>query len=536
MKKYTIEKMCTDGTWLDVKLTKYKIKKPIVLFLSGNGTIEREQAHRSADFVKNLIGLNDEADVICVSYSHDENAKIGTLFKEDIDEILPIFYPLFLKNGKRLPFEQAKKNFRLVNVETYCHGADVLSRINNQLLSCFVEHGYTMSEGLELLQQIFNLSYAPCINDPRNKHFSVKSLDDDKYGKFYANEIKDLDLSKIYPNYLKRNRLSEKYLFDISRKITESDVSFLGCGFMRKSGTGINLYVQELSPLGANDHYLSNVRRQANYQMDNKHQSTLHGDITSQCMSHTLAFAIINSIQNCEGAEFIPLDMDKIYALCHELLVSGNNSEEEKEKYRNFVEKHAVYSINEVMQENGVSESDILTGKSSLFALQMKLKKAIDYSDTIFEKMIKLEAFAMPGYQFPNQPKPSRTYPITEQFGIIWDNGDVSFCTDLTQALYTTLHRIVFKNCSIKNAVLFELKNDGEAGSIKLFDNFGSKDNSFMGTFTEVIKDWKDNYKRDKLTFKLNQSQKYALESIKNKFGIDVDLTDTSTNEFTSAI
>ena len=111
-----------DTSWEQLDLGKFQLKKPIVICLSGNATINEESANGFCKMAERLLGLKlntdssediyEYVDLIGVSYAPYKKSGTGCLTDEEIDNMVDsIMLPLCVDNkGKALSIDQVCKN------------------------------------------------------------------------------------------------------------------------------------------------------------------------------------------------------------------------------------------------------------------------------------------------------------------------------------------------------------------------------------------------------------------------------------------
>ena len=265
--------------WRDVKPDEIDITKPMVLCLGGNGTVTNKLANGYAKAVQSILGVDtqdDFVDIFSLHYGGQEDASIGNVSFEEIEELAKgIFIRRVVdENGERLPFDDACKNMRNVNIVTYSFGANVLKHLMEQTAQ-YMEYnlGYDEDEISDILKQVLQVCYAPSVNDmPFSTNFVVKSLQD-----------RNFDYSKEYQ--------------------ARFGVQPIAYGKVCTNENQVVLYVNQLSDkAGINEHDITLLRRPQNFLTENKRANT-----ASLCVGYVLSAGILNSKENAESDKFIPL-------------------------------------------------------------------------------------------------------------------------------------------------------------------------------------------------------------------------------------
>lgn len=327
--------------WQDIDLSTYRITKPTVICLGGNGTTDAKEANGMAKIVQNMIGDSEDVDIISITYSHSNLFKTGMLStKEEYEIVQKLFVSLLYdKNGNRLPHKQAVKNFRNITIFAHCFGSrNVWEDCEKILYLELMRKNVDAFDLNELIEQIFVVSYAPSCKKGSTMTFNVKSINDRLFGEEYQNEMLSLNMQKT-----KFSAYSEIALDTFMLEVHEHPewIKDIGKHYFKKykyvlakSGKTINLFTDKLS-FDDSDHEISVISRSETWKASAN--STLLGKAVSQSVAFALASSLVNASINNQNPGFVPLDLNNIILDTEYLLQAGLNIGEQiagKEKSR----------------------------------------------------------------------------------------------------------------------------------------------------------------------------------------------------------
>lgn len=178
--------------WKELDFTKVRIKKPTLLCLGGNGTIDdwqisdkkgyiisgSERANGVCAIAERLIGLRPEQQNVYSTYTNVDfysfhygkdslRDRSGYFLEDDVKKIVRyILMPLCLdKDLKKLPVEAAAKNLSLITFFTHCHGAKEVANIMNQFSLYLYRIGYNIKEVDFLISCMTQITYSPLTDE-----------------------------------------------------------------------------------------------------------------------------------------------------------------------------------------------------------------------------------------------------------------------------------------------------------------------------------------------------------------------------------
>lgn len=286
--------------WQKIDLNSYKITKPLLICLGGNGCVKTKDANGICKLFEGMIGLKpqftnesytkNDVDVMGFVYSKRlEHSEVGRLKDEDCKAITEkLFMPLFKsQDGKRLTCEQAMKNANKLNFATHCYGATVLNNILNYIEDGIFDLGYSSKEVKQIFSQMVAINYVPetaIAHIPNLQIFSGS----DRYG---------------IPCYSSDN-LKEVF-YEFFDKTYKNDHMHLNT-LMQEGNSVLLLTTNMLKNAGPNDdHYLECIER-THDTWESLPKNGLFADIVSKTASFVLASAVSNSIKNCGSENFEP--------------------------------------------------------------------------------------------------------------------------------------------------------------------------------------------------------------------------------------
>ena len=154
--------------WQRLNLEKYSPNKPVVVCISGNGTISDESANGICKVVENYLlllfkksGVNkvyDNVDIMSAVYPVDGNNERGKFSKEDIDHFVDNFLIKLLQddNDELVPLNEACRRLSQVTFFTFCRGHVEVDKIMRALYKELKVLGYSQQERDVLLQTVFS--------------------------------------------------------------------------------------------------------------------------------------------------------------------------------------------------------------------------------------------------------------------------------------------------------------------------------------------------------------------------------------------
>lgn len=289
--------------WERVEINAIDTTKPVLLCFGGNNTVIDRYANFMAKTAERLLNLTPEdkyIDIYSISYKHNEDEDIADMSEEDIKKINEsLFLPLVLKDGKRIPTEQAQKNMRNVNLFSFSYGSKIVFTLTNDLAATMEAKGYTNGEISQILSQIFHLAYAPKHISKLPTTFALKTFADNFFGRFYEAEYR---------------KLTHK---------TKDEPCNLKCGELVLNGNTLNLYAEKINDRkfftekyddpfddeyrNMDDDILPDHDIRSFLLEPDWSQANYRAEIFARCGAYALGFAVHNSKGNFKSDTFEPL-------------------------------------------------------------------------------------------------------------------------------------------------------------------------------------------------------------------------------------
>ena len=300
--------------WEQLDLSNYKITKPIVICLSGNGAIDEKEANGFCKTAENLMGLKlsrgnpeeiyEYVDLIGVSYAKKDGSDTGELKNEDVNNIVNnVLFPLCVdKDGSALPIDSVCKNLSAVTFFSYCLGDsqvyEICDNLNGRLLN---ELGFSGEETDIILGAMMNVSYSPYhhLRSLTPRVFAMSDKDKTNATAIWQRDIEFVDneiITKVHnPSY--------KVYFP-----------------------EIGIYTRELSPKYNDEHEVSIIQRDSNWRSV---ENSKNADCVSQMMGYALARSVANSINNFNSDTYIPkIPMEQLLGELKDIQQSFENNYE----------------------------------------------------------------------------------------------------------------------------------------------------------------------------------------------------------------
>ncbi len=299
------------NSWEELSVDTYRVDRPTVFCLSGNGTTTLRDANgfcKHAESYLNLMKgsdgtpITDRVDIVGFKYAkkqqeNESGGLTGDFIESFVEEVL---LPLFVdENGERLPLDQARQNMARITFFTYCAGAQELSSIMRRLNYSLSALGYRKFERDLIGNSSMNVSFAP-IDNIQNYVPSIRvlSIDDDMVGEDVGLILSESERKELDGIAVRRDPVG---------KIYGTDMNLAPAG-------SINIITSSLvnaSTSSGDDHYSSIVARDADWNVseftrDGQTVRSGNADCVSQMMAWALCRAVENSEENYYGDKYTP--------------------------------------------------------------------------------------------------------------------------------------------------------------------------------------------------------------------------------------
>lgn len=299
------------NSWEELETSTYRVDKPTVFCLCGNGTTSLRDANGFCKHAEGYLGLlkgkdgrpfTDKVDIVGFKYAKKkEDSDRGGLTGDFIEDFVEkCLLPLFMdEEGERLPLDVARKNMSRITFFTYCAGAQELSNIMRRLNYELSALGYKKFERDLIGNSSINVSFAPYDNT-QNFVPSVRVLSMD-------DEVVGTDVGLIL-NEAERKALDGiEIRKDPVGKIYGTEMNLAPAGSINIVTSGL----VNASTSTGDDHYSSIVARDTNWDLtaftrNGQTVTSGNADCVSQMMAWSLCRGVENSIENFYSDEYIP--------------------------------------------------------------------------------------------------------------------------------------------------------------------------------------------------------------------------------------
>ncbi|MBE5735531.1 MAG: hypothetical protein E7361_03705 [Clostridiales bacterium] len=163
-----------ENHWQKLETKDFKINRPTMICLGGNGTIDERKANNFCKMAERLMSLrldstNDYSsfrnfDVLGFSYGVEKDGDTVGQFNSDdhCDIVSNLLIPLCVdNNGKRLSLAEACKNFSMLSFFTHCQGAKELNNIMGVAKKQMLIKGFSQEEITNIMSHSFQATYSP---------------------------------------------------------------------------------------------------------------------------------------------------------------------------------------------------------------------------------------------------------------------------------------------------------------------------------------------------------------------------------------
>lgn len=336
-------------SWRDVNLDFYRVIKPVVLVLGGDGTRDNRRANGNAKIIESLLGVFDyEVDILAANYNMALESKdsLQNEYKKLVDKI---FIPCVSRQGERISLDRACKNIRNFTISTHCFGD---YEVLNSMIKIFEEQlfqlGYENNEIDKIISQIFVVGYGSkkigeikkykslyctsfsdevCIDSAINSKFRLlKNLDKIKMTNNDRNELSKIEVPDYRSNSIGKMFNEVDNFFAKRRRVfqfnRDNQIELLTYGLYQSGGhvweadhSMSGLTRSEYWKLWANSTPIKDTWKKSDY-------ASSTGDCVSKCFACAICNSVANSMQNLKSKELIEFDMtllqEQIDNICQE--------------------------------------------------------------------------------------------------------------------------------------------------------------------------------------------------------------------------
>ncbi len=306
-----------NNQWQVLDLDNFKINKPTVLVLGGNGTDSNMLANGYCKIVSSLLGnfIND-VNILGINYNNiDEYEDL----KENADIISKkIFVPLVSKNNKKIDIKTACKNVRNITILAHCLGDTRANYIIENFKDDLHGLNYDNNEINLILEQIFLISYGintyAGYNNRSIKCLNVISPNDTMWydsNKPWVKVFENLDKVKMsiydknYIKYLLRIYNDDKW-DHIDKPITIFTMQSSKCFILQQNNIILIAPTALNKDENTDDHNIKILKRNSDWSINNEASSA--GDTVSKLVACALCNSVANSMLNMQSDKFIPFN------------------------------------------------------------------------------------------------------------------------------------------------------------------------------------------------------------------------------------
>jgi len=291
---------------------KFRIDKPTILCLGGNGTTTSQKANGNCAIAERLMGLKRNEgitsynDINIIGFYYGRNKKedsVGEFSKEELNDFVDqLLLPLCVGDtGDRLPLYEACKNFSLVTFNTHCHGSKEVNNMINLLNKKLLLRGYSSDETKEIFAHSFQMSYAPiqdecCVPSVRfvsmtdSHNFMLRQVYKDCYGSDlngiaikYDEPDKFRGRTALFPHYDTISVYSSRLL---------NNVDYSSQNKLEDAVAGHNSNIKKVT----DEHTIIYVDRDDDWNLTKDSLDAPNAEVMSTLMGYTIAWAMGKSV------------------------------------------------------------------------------------------------------------------------------------------------------------------------------------------------------------------------------------------------
>lgn len=302
--EYGLRKMGEKNHWQGgLNNSDFKITKPIIICLPGNGVIDSKKANGFCKLIDGLVGASQHTskskdgaiDILGVSYGRDSHAQTaGDINKQESSEFVSkLLMPLCVdKNNNRLKLDKVCANMTLITFCTHCYGATALVSIMKALSQQLAEVGFSKEDVKKIKSSLCQIAYSAYTNNAPVPTIRIDSMTD-SHNMSLANNFKKVygyELNGVAIQYDKegmfRNAPSS---YDESQEILSIYSSRL---LNVKSNRDLSKLIDE--------HTIEYLERGDKWKLTDKSKRAKNADIVSYMMAYSIAWSVAKSIEGHE--------------------------------------------------------------------------------------------------------------------------------------------------------------------------------------------------------------------------------------------
>lgn len=285
--------------WEPLDIDNYKITRPTLICLGGNGTIDPAKATRFCATAERLVGLKIDdtessyknVDLVGFHYTPSaDNPSIGSFDNEQRNKIVALFLNLCVdENNNPLPIQAVAKNFSMINIFSHCWGAREISQIGMSVERQMHKLGFSKDQVGFALNQIFHVSYAPFTNHTSFPMLRINSfVDHENYG-----------LKSIYKSTYGKDLNGVSLHYDPAGYFRKEPSPFTTVPIISLySSQLINVFENSDLQKITDEHGVDVLERNPNWTQGHQSRNAKNADLVSKITGYTLANMMANSIIN----------------------------------------------------------------------------------------------------------------------------------------------------------------------------------------------------------------------------------------------
>lgn len=288
-----------DGRWEKLDLSEYKMTKPVVICLSGNGTTNDKDANAFCRMAQYFLGLRlapedsadifDHADLIGVAYAENKGDRMPGLTDAEREQFIR---NMLLKRcedekGNVLPLYEVCRNLSQITFFTFCYGSEEVSKICSDFNDMLIhEKGFTGSETDKIFESMAEISYSPYTDKCFTPKITALSGADRMNGFEILRKHYNFDNESIITEIAKPNPVAEQFF------------------------KTINIRVERMFKRCADEHCVGIIERDRHWKSV---VNSKKADCVSQMVAYALARCVANGMENASSKTYKPkISMPKL--------------------------------------------------------------------------------------------------------------------------------------------------------------------------------------------------------------------------------
>lgn len=304
--EYGLRSLTAPNHWIkNLQDSDFRISKPILICLPGNGTIAKNNDGKENGFCKvieTIIGLNHETnpthssfekiDILGVSYgTNNEKETAGTMNEEECENFVNNLFMPLCKNAENSPLniKEICTNMSLITFCTHCYGAEALENIMKTFSNKLKELNFNNDEIKLIKSHMCQITYSPVVNSAPVPTVSIDSMTDS----FNKKLAKDFEKAYEY----KLNGVAIKHDKPGTFRNAQSDDP--------DSFEILHIYSSRLINVESNrdmsnlldEHTIEYLIREKNWELTEMARGAQNANLVSMLMAYSIAYITNKSIK-----------------------------------------------------------------------------------------------------------------------------------------------------------------------------------------------------------------------------------------------